>query len=231
MNKKQKQRLVVFLIILLLLLFGIRACVSLRTQDGTSTVKEETNTKETTKKENSEATFDGEVYRKDGVIIVNKKHGVAQDYAPGEDPEAVSALMELIGDMQAQGLDVSDSYSGYRSYETQKELYESYVNSYGQEEADTFSARPGYSEHQTGLAFDLLDGNGQLLESTDEVEWLAKNAHKYGFIVRYTEDNQDITGYIPETWHIRYVGDIATDIYKSGKTLEEYLGVAGGDYE
>lgn len=194
-------------------------------EEATSVV--ETKPQET---ENNESTEDDPSYVK-GIMIVNKKHGLPANYAPGENAEAKSHLVQLIADMQASGLQVSNSYSGYRSYEYQAGLYQRYVNSYGQQQADTFSARPGYSEHQTGLAFDLLSSSGQLLETPAEVNWLANHAHKYGFIVRYQAGKEHITGYVAETWHIRYVGDEAEAIYNSGLTLEEYLGVEGGDYE
>ena len=166
-----------------------------------------------------------------GILVVNKKHGLSSSYAPGEDPTAGAQARKLIRDMQSQGYAVSSSYSGYRSYATQRGLYNNYVASYGQAQADTFSARPGYSEHQTGLAFDLIGSGGGLLTTPRETNWVAKNAHKYGFIVRYQPGKEAITGYVAEPWHIRYVGSEATAIYQSGLTLEEYLGVSGGDYK
>ena len=165
-----------------------------------------------------------------GILVVNKKHSLPSNYAPGENIEAKSQFLKLIADMKADGLQVSDSYSGFRSYEYQNSLYWNYVNSYGQQQADTFSARAGYSEHQTGLAFDLMQPNGALLQSYNESVWLANNAHRYGFIVRYPYGKEAITGYVAEPWHIRYVGDQATAIYQSGLCLEEYLGIQGGDY-
>lgn len=167
----------------------------------------------------------------DGIMVVNKKHPLPANYAYGEDPEASAAIHQLIADMQALGYDISNSYSGYRSYETQNGLYWSYVASYGQAEADTFSARPGYSEHQTGLAYDLMHSSGALVTNQPEADWIAQNAHRYGFIVRYQEGKEDITGYVAEQWHLRYIGDDAIKIYESGLTLEEYLGIEGGDYQ
>lgn len=165
-----------------------------------------------------------------GIAIINKKYGLPQSYAPGENAQAAAALKQMITDMQAAGLDISDSYSGYRSYDYQQQLYDSYVKANGQEAADTFSARPGYSEHQSGLAFDLKHSDGSLVTKQEEADWIAQHAHEYGFIVRYKEGWQDITGFMAEPWHIRYVGDEATDIYESGLCLEEYLGAEGGDY-
>ncbi len=173
--------------------------------------------------------IDGITYA-NGVMIVNKKYGLPEDYSPGEDPEAIAALRELIAAAQAEGLDIGNEYSGYRSYSRQSELYWTYVERDGQAEADTYSARPGFSEHQTGLAYDLKNWDGSLVETEPEALWIAQNAHRFGFIVRYKAEKQSITGYVDETWHIRYVGSIATDIYNSGLCLEEYLGVEGGDY-
>lgn len=171
------------------------------------------------------------LYYVDGVLVVNKKHSLPSNYAPGENPTAGNAIRKLINDMRSKGYNISTSYSGYRSYSYQNSLYWNYVGSYGQASADTFSARPGYSEHQTGLAFDLMNNNGALVQSNAEVNWIAKNAHKYGFIVRYQSGKEHITGYQAEPWHLRYLGvDMATKVYKSGKTLEEYLGVTGGGY-
>ncbi|OFI49093.1 hypothetical protein BG261_04260 [Floricoccus tropicus] len=165
-----------------------------------------------------------------GILIVNKKNSIPSTYAPGENSEAIANLRKLISAMRASGMDVSNSYSGYRSYATQAQLYQSYVNRDGKAAADTYSARPGFSEHQTGLAFDLLRSDGSLIVSARESNWIAQNAHKYGFIVRFPEGKDSITGYQYEPWHVRYVGNKATSIYNSGKTLEEYLGVPGGGY-
>ncbi|MEY8256879.1 M15 family metallopeptidase [Erysipelotrichaceae bacterium 66-17] len=170
------------------------------------------------------------LFEKDGIVIVNKKHGVAPEYAPGEDPKAKKALLGLIRTMQAEGLDISDSYSGFRSYEYQSELYNGYCASYGTESADTFSAKPGFSEHQTGLAFDLKHVSGELVTQSAESQWLMDHAAEHGFIVRYQEGKEDITGYQAEPWHIRYIGPRAKEIMESGLTLEEFLGVEGGDY-
>ena len=166
-------------------------------------------------------------------IIVNKKHALPSTYAPGEDPTAGQQVRALIHRMQELGYPISDTYSGYRSYDYQTELYNNYVAREGQAAADTYSARPGYSEHQTGLAFDILDSHGNLLdgpEYSDAIHWLHTHAHEYGFIVRFQPGKEAITGYQPEAWHIRYVGDKATAIYQSGLSLEEYFGVNGGNY-
>ena len=166
----------------------------------------------------------------DDIIIVNKKHGLSKDYNPGENPTAKSAFIRLRDDMINQGLNVGRSYSGFRSYDYQKTLYDNYVSRDGQAAADRYSARPGFSEHQTGLVFDLTDKSGNLLEDARASQWLKDNAHNYGFIVRFQAGKEASTGYMPEAWHIRYVGKEAKDIHDSGLSLEEYFGIEGGDY-
>lgn len=173
-----------------------------------------------------------------GVMIVNKKHPLPATFGNGENPEAVAAVKSLISAAQAKGLNVSNSTSGYRSYAKQESLYNNYVAQNGREKADTFSARPGYSEHQSGLAFDLIDNEGSLLgadtataTSKQAAEWVEENAHNYGFIVRYKKGFEDKTGYQAEPWHLRYVGkDLAADIKAKNVSLEEYLNVPGGTY-
>lgn len=165
-----------------------------------------------------------------GILLVNKKHGVPQDYAPGVDPTAQSQCNALLAQMMAEGFNMSWETSNYRSYDYQSQLYNNYVAANGQASADTFSARPGFSEHQTGLAFDLKDSTGALLTSPVEAQWLLDHSWEYGFIVRYQEGKEAITGYQAEPWHIRYVGDEAEGIARSGLTLEEYLNAPGGDY-
>ncbi len=159
-----------------------------------------------------------------GILIANKTYGLPEDYNPGLDSEAESAFNTLSEAAANQGLDIYLS-SGFRSYETQARIYGSYVDSYGKESADTFSARPGYSEHQTGLAIDVntIDDS---FAGTPEAEWLAKHAYEYGFIIRYPKGKESITGYKYEPWHIRYLGvEKATEVYNSGLTLEEFLGI------
>jgi D-alanyl-D-alanine carboxypeptidase len=125
--------------------------------------------------------------------------------------------------------------SGYRSYSLQTSVYNGYVRTSGQAQADTFSARPGHSEHQTGLAVDVEPANrscevDKCFGDTVEGKWVAQHAYEYGFIVRYTPDKIAITGYDEEPWHIRYVGvELATEMHAQGvKTLEEFFGITGG---
>lgn len=161
-----------------------------------------------------------------GILLVNKDYGLPPTFGNGDDPTALAKLQQLQRDAQAQGINISNSYSGYRSYQYQTQLYNNYVNQHGEEEANTFSAKPGFSEHQTGLTFDLKDFNGQLVEDPITSQWIKDNCAQYGFIIRYPEGKEDITGYIYEPWHLRYVGEeVANQIMNNNTTLEQYLGV------
>ena len=166
----------------------------------------------------------------DEILVVNKHYPLSKDYNPGENPTAKAAFLKLIAQMQKEGYAVSDKYSGFRSYATQAQLYQSYVNREGQAAADRYSARPGYSEHQTGLAFDVIGTNGHLVEDESAAQWLLDHAADYGFVVRYLKGKESVTGYMHEEWHLRYVGKEAKEIAASGLTLEEYYGFDGGDY-
>ena len=181
-----------------------------------------------------EVQYNGSYYfvqgKYDEIVVANKKHPMAANYNPGENPTAKAAFLRLRNDMIAQGYNVGYAYSGFRSYDYQKVLYQNYVNKDGQAAADRYSARPGYSEHQTGLVFDLTDKAGNLLEDAAASTWLKNNAHRYGFVVRYQPGKEASTGYMPEAWHIRYIGKEADEIYHSGLSLEEYYGFEGGDY-
>lgn len=161
-----------------------------------------------------------------GILLVNKDYGLPPTFGHGDDSTALAKLQQLQRDAQAQGINISNSYSGYRSYQDQTQLYNNYVNLHGEEEANTFSAKPGFSEHQTGLTFDLKDFNGQLVEDPITSQWIKDNCAQYGFIVRYPDGKEDITGYIYEPWHLRYVGEeVANQIMNNNTTLEQYLGV------
>lgn len=160
----------------------------------------------------------------DGILIVNKTYSLPESYDPGMYDEVQQAFDQLSADAAKEGLDIYIG-SSYRDYAYQVEVYQSYVDLYGWETADTFSARPGYSEHQSGYTIDcntIDDAFGE----TPESDWLAKHCAEYGFIVRFPEGKEAITGYKYEPWHIRYVGkDVAKEITALGVTLEEYLGV------
>ncbi len=167
--------------------------------------------------------IDGNTYV-NGILIANKTYALSPDYNYGVDDTAYNALYELEDGAAADGY-VIFLLSGFRDYETQEAIYNQYVANDGQANADRYSARPGHSEHQTGLAFDV-NSLDESFGETPEGIWLAKNCYKYGFIIRYPKGKEHITGYMYEPWHIRYLGvDIATKVYNSGLTLEEYLGI------
>ena len=183
---------------------------------------------------NSKVTNKGLYYsvqgKYDEILVVNKHYPLSKDYNPGENPTAKAAFLKLIAQMQKEGYAIGNNYSGFRSYGTQAQLYQSYVNREGQAAADRYSARPGYSEHQTGLAFDLIGTDGNLVEDESAAQWLLDHAADYGFVVRYLKGKESVTGYMHEEWHLRYVGKEAKEIAASGLTLEEYYGFDGGDY-
>ncbi|HAM64074.1 MAG TPA: hypothetical protein DCP62_10685 [Erysipelotrichaceae bacterium] len=138
--------------------------------------------------------------------------------------EAALALSMMCQAMIADGLHPKVT-SSYRSYATQNTLYNRYVANDGKAEADTYSARPGHSEHQTGLAVDIITSTSSLstFKNTKEYQWLMENAEDYGFILRYAESKQTITGYISEPWHWRYVGiETAKDFNTKNMTFDEY---------
>lgn len=158
------------------------------------------------------------------ILVANKSYELSSSYNPGGLTSATkSAFNDLVSAASDAGYTITN-VSGFRSYATQQRVYSGWVNTYGQTQADRISARPGHSEHQTGMAIDV-NSLDESFGETSEGKWLAKNAHKYGFIIRYPQGKEGITGYAYEPWHIRYVGEIAEDIYNSGLTLEEYLGV------
>ena len=160
----------------------------------------------------------------DGILIANKTYSLPADYNPGVDATAYAALQEMFAAAAKDGITLWIK-SGFRSYSDQKWQYNYYASRDGAALADTYSARPGHSEHQTGLAFDI-NSLYKSFADTPEGIWLAANCHKYGFIIRYPQGKEHITGYMYEPWHIRYLGvDTATAVYESGLCLEEYLGI------
>ena len=170
------------------------------------------------------APVEPEVTYINGILIANKTYALPSTYNPGADPTAKAALDEMFAAAKEEGLNLFIR-SGFRSYATQKQLYNNYVKRDGVAEADRYSARPGHSEHQSGLGFDINKADSSF-EGTPEAIWLAANCHKYGFIIRYPAGKESITGYMYEPWHVRYLGvEIATDVYNSGLCLEEYLGI------
>jgi len=162
----------------------------------------------------------------DGVLIANKTYSLPSNYGSGLTSATTNAFNKMKEDALGLGLNLYIS-SGYRSYYDQKYIYNNYVKRDGQAAADTYSARPGHSEHQTGLAFDLNTINAAFA-NTEEGKWVADNCYKYGLIIRYPKGKESITGYIYESWHLRYVGvELATKLYNDGEwiTLEEYYGI------
>jgi zinc D-Ala-D-Ala carboxypeptidase len=211
------------------------AVMAMRSQNALqATVKEEDGTAVVT---NAEA----------DMVVVNKKRSLPKGYVPGDlvEPqvpfsfkgphekrhmrkEAAKALEKLFAGAKKDGIELR-AVSGYRSYKRQVSIFNNNVKTKGQAYASQVSAVPGKSEHQTGLAIDVSSPSvGNVLEqsfgASKEGEWLAKHAPEYGFIIRYMKGKEDVTGYVYEPWHIRYVGkDIAEDVTKQGLTLEEYF--------
>lgn len=144
--------------------------------------------------------------------------------------DAAQALEALFAEANATNLKLR-LVSGYRSYATQSSVYNGYVRSDGQASADAYSARPGHSEHQTGLAADVAPQSlkcslDPCFGNTPEGKWLAQNAYRHGFVISYREGMQAVTGYEHEPWHIRYVGnDLAAELKKTNQTLEQFFGL------
>lgn len=160
-----------------------------------------------------------------GVLIANKTYSLPRSYAPGKlTAETQAAFNRMQSAAKKLGLSLWIS-SGYRSYDLQASLYNRYKARDGKAAADRYSARPGHSEHQTGLCFDL-NTITQSFANTAEGRWVAKNCWRYGFIIRYPQGKESKTGYMYEPWHLRYLGEtLAKKVYDSGLCLEEYLGI------
>ncbi|TQR36387.1 M15 family metallopeptidase [Brevibacillus brevis] len=226
--------------------------------EGTQATTVEPNKEETTRPQR--ATLAETIKDVDGVptvtnatdlsVVVNKQRALPGDYIPPDlvEPnvpfpfdekvekrllraEAAQALEELFAKAKTEGIELY-AVSGYRSYKTQKSLYETYVRTQGAEHAAAYSAVPGKSEHQTGLAMDVSghDASTRLEESfgeTPEGLWLAANCADFGFVIRYLKGKEDTTGYAYEPWHLRYVGkEMAKEIMAGGLTLEDYFSEA-----
>ena len=180
--------------------------------------------------------------------LVNKNYQLPEDFKPtdlvvldvayanevlGESQtmlrkEAASQAVKMFNQAKKEGI-VLLAKSGFRSYNTQAQLYNNYVAKDGKEQADTYSARPGHSEHQLGLALDITSDSVYReltveFGKTKEGRWLQENAHKFGFIVRYPEGKEHLTGFQYEPWHVRYVGvSVAEEIYEKSLLLEDYI--------
>lgn len=162
----------------------------------------------------------------DGYLIVNKTYTLPSSYGNGLTNATTEAFNNMQAAAKADGLNIYIS-SGFRSYTYQKTLYNNYVNRDGVVAADTYSARAGHSEHQSGLAFDVNTINDSFA-NTEEGKWLNDNCYKYGFILRYPKGKSDETGYQYEPWHFRYVGvELAEKLYNNGNwiTVEDYFGI------
>jgi LAS superfamily LD-carboxypeptidase LdcB len=159
-----------------------------------------------------------------GILIANKTYALPSGFGDGLTAETSAAFAAMKAEAASQGHNLYIA-SGFRSFGTQTSIYNRYVSNDGVALADTYSARPGHSEHQTGLTFDL-NTITQQFGSTPAGLWVAENAHRFGFIIRYPPGKEAITGYVWEPWHMRFLGtDVATKVHSSGLTLEEYLGI------
>lgn len=234
--------LIIFLVSIFIQMFINNKCSSYNIEDNNvvddniNEVVPVTQPDETQSKEDefNIETIDGVTYV-DGILIVNKTYGLPSDYRPANSDgydkcnscltkETMEAFNMMKSDASVLGLNLYIS-SGFRSYSYQNTIYNNYVNRDGKLKADTYSARPGHSEHQTGLAFDLntIDDS---FAYTDEGKWVVDNCYRYGLILRYPKGKEDATGYQYESWHLRYVGKkLAQELYNDGNwiTLEEYF--------
>ena len=164
----------------------------------------------------------------DGIMMASKTYTLPPSYDPGIRPEAYNAYLEMKNAAAADGISLW-IVSGYRSYYDQERVYAGWVNRDGRDVADTYSSRPGHSDHQTGFTFDL-NSLEQSFADTAEGKWLAAHCAEFGFIIRYPDGKEMYTGYIYEPWHVRYIGvEKAKKITESGLSLEEYYGVTS-DY-
>ena len=169
-------------------------------------------------------------------ILVNKKNKLNSDFKPDNlievkecslgnfylEEETANAYEKMCLDSINEGLNISIT-SAYRSYNEQKELYNTYLKLYGESYVDKYVAVAGHSEHQTGLAIDLESLECDIFRNSKEYLWIKDNVHNYGFIIRYQKGKEKITGYGAEEWHIRYVGKKASNyIYENNITYEEY---------
>jgi D-alanyl-D-alanine carboxypeptidase len=176
-------------------------------------------------------------------VLANKHHELGKNYVPNNlvtvkeeytkdkddttkgRKEAVDAAIEMINAAKKDGLNLLIN-SGYRSYEDQQDVYDTYFKLYGQEYVDKYVVNPGFSEHQTGLAFDFASGSNKVFKESKEYDWMIKNSYKYGFCYRYLKKKEDITGIKTEAWHFRYVGkDVAKVMDDGDLSLEEYYAI------
>ena len=161
-------------------------------------------------------------YNSDNMVNVSKKYSYGENQMLTS--ETYNAFIEMFNAAKKEDLTLIIN-SSYRSYEDQEEIYNDLKNSKGEEYADKIAAKPGHSEHQTGMSIDIqtYGSTAATFEEYEEFNWLKQNAHKYGFILRYPKDKEFLTGYEYESWHYRYVGtEAATYIYENNITFDEY---------
>ena len=163
-----------------------------------------------------------ETYDSANMVSVSNRYSYGVNQMVTSD--TFTAFKKMFDDAKKENLTLIIN-SSYRSYTDQNDIYEKYKKNKGEEYADSIAARPGFSEHQTGYAVDLITygATSSTFEETDEFTWLQNNAHKYGFILRYPKDKEYLTGYSYESWHYRYVGvTVATYIHDNNITFDEY---------
>lgn len=173
-------------------------------------------------------------------MLINKYYGVSESFEPhnltkipneyckdsGEDyflsKDAFNAYLELYNAASAEGYDLLVN-SAYRSYKDQEDVYKTYYNLYGENYVKKYAAKPGFSEHQSGLSLDVASVHSNIFEQSKEFTWMKENAYKYGFVLRFPKNKENITGFRYEAWHYRYVGkDIAKYMYENNLTFDEY---------
>lgn len=245
-RKKSREIKIAIKVITLLISLGVIALIIMCIK-GFNNIEEEKYRENISTIEDEVSNYSNEIVKskvqtnKKNILIVNKEHRVDPDYMPYDltipdipsdkevkvRAEVAEKLEQLFKKASDDGINLI-AISGYRAYDYQEYLYNNSVKNNGEDYAEMYVAEAGYSEHQTGLALDLLCKEYMTLdegfEKTDAFKWLQENMSDYGFILRYLKGKEEITGYNYEPWHIRYVGvDIAKDIESKGVTLEEYV--------
>lgn len=161
-----------------------------------------------------------EDYKSEDLVKINEKYASSDDMYASR--LCVNAFIEMHDAALREGYEIVIN-SAYRSYQEQQDIVDLYLGLYGQNYVNNYVAKPGFSEHQTGLAFDIGSRKVNVFANSEEYKWMLENAHKYGFINRFPKKYENITGFRSEPWHFRYVGkDIAKYIYENNITLEEY---------
>lgn len=235
-RKRDKQHALIVLILIIIAIIGLIVYAITRNKDipdfpssDSSSLSSQANDSNsdsisTNKTKHNIEEIDGITYV-DGIMIVNKTYSLPASYDPGLDPIAQTAFDEMKNSAAADGISLA-ILSGYRSYEYQENLYNKYMTERGIAAADEVSARPGHSEHQSGLCMDINSTEFSFAD-TKEAKWIEENCAEFGFIIRFPKGKEEITGYDYEPWHVRYVGkEVAKNITENGICLEEYLGVS-----